>query len=56
MSPGVKVRNDVKGETMDMMNRTTEHRLGLILMFLLILSACGTVGEYSQPDTDLPGT
>ena len=38
-----------------MTNRMTEHRLGLSLMFLLILSACGTVGEYSQPDTDLPG-
>ena len=37
-----------------MMNRTTEHRLVPILMFLLILSACSTVGEYSQPDTDLP--
>ena len=37
-----------------MMNRMTEFRLGLILMFLLILSACSTVGEYAQPDTDLP--
>ncbi len=37
-----------------MTNRMTEHRFGLVVMLLLLLSSCSTVGEYSQPDTRLP--
>ncbi len=37
------------------MNRTRVPGIFLILMFLLMFSACSTVEEYSQPDPGIPG-
>ena len=37
-----------------MMNKTRDHRLVPVLMLFLMLSACSTAGQYSQPDTGLP--
>jgi len=50
------VQRDNKERTLEMKNRTRVPGLVLIPIFILMLSACSTVGKYTQPDTGLPGT
>jgi len=50
------VQSNNKERTLEMKNRTRVTGVVLIPMFFLMLSACSTVGKYTQPETGLPGT